>query len=96
MKTSHVYTRVTGCKVAYMKKGQQNRPRFSHGWLRLRGSRTDSGNGSDMVGSHSGGEYSSNNSLLALWLEVDDTSCCLIKGMVLQDDAYDTDLNGWS
>ena len=55
-------------------KGQQNRPRkwFSHGWLRLRGSRTNSGNGSDRVGSHSGGEYSSNNALLALWLEVVD------------------------
>ena len=72
MKTSRVYTRVTGCKVAYMKKGQQNRPRFSHDWLRLRGSRTDSGNGSGMVGSHSWGEYSSNNALLALWLEVVD------------------------
>ena len=55
MKTSRVYTRVTGCKVAYMEKGQQNKPRFSHGWLRLRGSRTDSGNGSIMVGSGSGG-----------------------------------------
>jgi hypothetical protein len=55
-----------------MKKGQQNRPRFSHGWLRLRRSRTDSGNGSVMVGSGSGGAYTSNNSLLALWLN--DTS----------------------
>jgi hypothetical protein len=72
MKTSSVYTRVTGCKIAYMKKGQQNRPRFSHGWLRLRRSRTDSGNGSVMVGSGSGGAYTSNNSLLALWLN--DTS----------------------
>jgi len=89
MKTSSVYTRVTGCTVAYMEKRQQNRPRFSHGWIRLRGSRTDSGNGSDMVGSHSGGAYISNNALLALWLEVlgddaYDTSCWLIKGMVLQ------------
>ena len=72
MKTSRVYTRVTDCKVGYMKKGQQNRPRFSHGWLRLRGRRTDSGNGSVMVGSHLGGAYTSNNSLLALWLEVAD------------------------
>ena len=40
--------------------------------IRRKGSRTDSGNGSDMVGSHSGGEYSSNNALLALWLEVVD------------------------
>jgi hypothetical protein len=42
-----------------------------------------------MVGSHSGGAYISNNALLALWLEVlgddaYDTSCWLIKEMVLQ------------
>ncbi len=42
-----------------------------------------------MVGSGSGGAYTSNNALLALWLEflgddAYDTSCWLMKGMVLQ------------
>ena len=34
--------------------------------------RTDSGNGSVVVGTGSGGAYASNNALLALWLEVVD------------------------
>ena len=59
MKISHVYTRVTGCRVTYMK-------------IRRKGSRTDPGNGLVMVGSGSGGAYTSNNALLALWLEVVD------------------------
>ena len=34
--------------------------------------------------------------LLIKSMKLNDTSCRLIKGMVLQADAYDTDLNGWS
>ena len=59
MKLSRVYTRVTGWRVAYME-------------IRRKGSRTDPGNGSVMVGSGSRGAYTSNNLLLALWLEVAD------------------------
>ena len=59
MKIIRVYTRVTGYRVTYIE-------------IRRKGSRTDPGNGSVMVGSGLGGAYTSNNAILELWSEVGD------------------------